>query len=667
MKKFLAFVCSVLLLCSAGLSACFATGGSSSGSGSSFNSESGSTATGSSEGSSNSSSEGSSNSSGENSGSNSDDNDSSDNGGGSEEVVIVDRGCLKIEDVEVNVNESASIDLVFSKPEGVSAVSYSFAGNNIRIEGNQVTGLVGDTVTVVTATTEYHTETFKVAVYETERGEMSVFLPIGNTEDEVNTLYANYSARPLYASFSRPQYAEPVSFAVEEAYQDRVKITDGNMIQATGDFSTPAQVKITATSKGMSATTTITVKDFNGKNHVGNSLGIEAKVQSRLQRWNSYGAQKGGVVFMGDSFFDTDFWSNFYTMFARKNATTMGISSSTTTDWEYAVERLVYPLEPKAVVIHCGTNNIFDDHKTVAEVVAEVKKLFDMIHENLPNTHIYYFGIEPRVNMDNSAPKAANPLISQYCSEKGWLTYLDSPAWCYDNSGNVISSFFRDGVHPTLDNYARYVSALEGAGLVFDTSTTLDPTIADIQTTSSQSIANGDTHQIVYKQLPLTNKFVLTGKMDITVAAANPHIQFMFSAEKRFLVWDGDDWVGNGSMGLGWQVDGAYNNNDDDLYAYTQGVEFTVAFKLVVTERNAYFYFGRESGGQMQYTLNAVYVNIPSITALSYGTENVSAKLYDLAAKTALDDPTEYAALTSGTEFTTYENSSGECRVIDVA
>ena len=91
---------------------------------------------------------------------------------------------------------------------------------------------------------------------------------------------------------------------------------------------------------------------------------------------------------MGDSFFDTGFWSDFYSTYSRKNAITMGISATTTTDWEYMAERLVYPVNPKAVVIHCGTNNIFDDHKNANTAIDDVKKLFDMVHENLPDALI---------------------------------------------------------------------------------------------------------------------------------------------------------------------------------------------------------------------------------------------------------------------------------------
>ena len=581
-------------------------------------------------------------------------------------VVAVDRGTLKINNISMSADLTGKVTPIFSKEEGKSALTYTMepAGIIEISSNNEITVIDPESITqnvevTVTATGTYLSATFKVTVSKINRGTLTISLPIGNTEDQLNTLYTNYSARPLSATFSKPEFSETVTYSVESAYQDRVTIEDGNMIKATGDFSTPANVKVTAVSQNFSAEVTIKVANFNGKNNAGNSLDLENKVKSRLSNWESLGGETGGVVFMGDSFFDTGFWSDFYSTYSRKNAITMGISATTTTDWEYMAERLVYPVNPKAVVIHCGTNNIFDDHKNANTAIDDVKKLFDMVHENLPDAHIYYFGIEPRVGKDNSAPKAANVGIQAYCKENSeWLTYIDSPSWCYDGSGNVISSFFRDGVHPTLANYSRYVQALEDAGLVIDASQAAsDPTIDDIMTTADQSIANNNTYQLFYRGLPLTNNYVLTGKIDITVAKNNPHAQFKFNGDNRFLVWDGENFQGNGSMGLGWQVNGTHFSDDDDIYAYTQGEQFTVLFKLVVTDNNAYFYFGSDNDGTVTYTLDAVYVNLPDSLTLTYGTENMSAKLYNLTAKTALDDPDEYAAATVGAEFDYYEST----------
>ena len=63
------------------------------------------------------------------------------------------------------------------------------------------------------------------------------------------------------------------------------------------------------------------------------------------------------------------------------------------------------------------------------------------------------------------------------------MVYLDVTENCFITDGVVDSSFFRDGVHPTLDNYLVYANALKDAGLDL----TLNPTITNTprETTTS--------------------------------------------------------------------------------------------------------------------------------------------------------------------------------------
>ena len=65
----------------------------------------------------------------------------------------IDRGTLTIADITVNEGATVDINPVFSTEAGKGEVTYTFDGNNISIADGKVTGLVGGTETVVTATT----------------------------------------------------------------------------------------------------------------------------------------------------------------------------------------------------------------------------------------------------------------------------------------------------------------------------------------------------------------------------------------------------------------------------------------------------------------------------------------------------------------------------------
>ena len=48
------------------------------------------------------------------------------------------------------------------------------------------------------------------------------------------------------------------------------------------------------------------------------------------------------------------------------------------------------------------------------------------------------------------------------------FVYLDSPALCYNEDGTVKGEFFRDNVHPKLENYTEYVRLLSEANIEID-------------------------------------------------------------------------------------------------------------------------------------------------------------------------------------------------------
>ena len=79
-----------------------------------------------------------------------------------------------------------------------------------------------------------------------------------------------------------------------------------------------------------------------------------------------------------------------------KDALCLGISSATTFDWEMIAADVFEDIAPKNIVMHLGTNNIYDDGKTVTETVADLQRLFTMLHGYYPETSIYYFGISLR-------------------------------------------------------------------------------------------------------------------------------------------------------------------------------------------------------------------------------------------------------------------------------
>lgn len=571
-------------------------------------------------------------------------------------VKAGDYGTLTIADLTVDAIGRVKIVPVFSKESGRSELTYECtpAGFLLFSEDGFITvadptAATDDMDVTVHATGAYLETDFVVRVNSFDPGTLTLSLPKERFEERDNTLYANYSPRKLSLAFSSGwKTDEQFTYTVQEEFADKVTVDAEGNIKAVGDFSVQKTVRVTATSKSFTASADITVKYFDGASYNGYSLNLETQINNKLTDWRNRGGDKGGVLFVGDSFFDIWFWSNFYTTYRGKNAYTVGIGSSTTTDWEILSERLVYPFEPKAVVIHCGTNNIFDDRKSAEVGADDVKRLLTQIRTDLPDTKIYYFSIEPRYNQDNSKVKPCNALIKSFCDADSAITYIDSNSWCYTSSGAVDGSFFSDGTHPRLVNYSRYVEALTAAGLTYEPSAAhAVTTIKPITTTTKDSVGNAVT--IIYRGSGLVREFVLSGKLDITDAGNNAHIQFALDGiNNRFLIWDNQSTK---QFGIGWAFQGVYENPGADRFVFTPGSTLTLYWKVAVTDKNAFFYLGTSESG---CTLRAVFVNGGLGGEINIGSENAATRVYDMSAKTKEDDPADYASLTSGSEFTFY-------------
>lgn len=460
-------------------------------------------------------------------------------------------------------------------------------------------------------------------------------------------IYTNYPAKDLTVTFSKPEMAEELTFTTNNA---NVTVVDGK-ISATGIFNSPCTVVVKATSEHFIAYTTLTVATYQGATASGSSLNLETQI---VTRHNQIASQSNGntdncVLFVGDSFFNPDnWWTSFYSDYMAKKAYTVGVSSSTAEDWQVISERLVYPYAPKAVVLHIGTNDIFDDKLSADATTARLEALLSAYHENMPDTTIYWFTIEPRVGKDFEIPKTVNANITAFAADKDWLVVLDSASWCFLEDGTTVdSTFFKDGIHPANEKYALYRQALTDAGLVIDVNDQYDyNSLPDLVRDKSQSIGSS---ALTASQggTNVVTEYLITGKMTVTDLGTNAHAEFKFNTDSnRFLIWDKDS---DRNLGIGWCAGGTYTNETANEEYLLGSSPLVLEWKLLFTAKNAYLYING--------TLKAVYYNVPSPTRLIISTEQVSAEYTDMKVYTkALDEAVYNEALAA---VSAYEAQAG--------
>ena len=178
------------------------------------------------------------------------------------------------------------------------------------------------------------------------------------------------------------------------------------------------------------------------------------------QKVFSYGIQntnlsKGQVVFIGDSITDLYVLDDHYAGLDLA-CYNRGIGGDTTAGVLKRLQVSVFDLEPSAVVLMIGTNDV--DWGVPADTIVEnYAKILDRIYEALPQVQLYCMSIIPQnmqlqeySNLDVAANTqkimAINPQIQQLAQARG-ATYLDLFSLLADENNYLIEAYSDDGLH----------------------------------------------------------------------------------------------------------------------------------------------------------------------------------------------------------------------------
>lgn len=203
---------------------------------------------------------------------------------------------------------------------------------------------------------------------------------------------------------------------------------------------------------------------------------ISATPNSRLKKAEEYAkmidnTEKNSVVFFGDSI--TEMY-NLDAFYPDKGYINRGIGGDLTTDLVRRAETNVIALQPKAVVLLIGTNDL--NTRTVDDTAKSYSELLSILTNSLPNTRLIVQSVLPICtlsypfshimisNRTNDKITALNEKIKGLCedikSSKPSLDiiYVDTHAILLD--GNKLNEIYAlDGLH--INNYG--YSAITGA------------------------------------------------------------------------------------------------------------------------------------------------------------------------------------------------------------
>lgn len=164
------------------------------------------------------------------------------------------------------------------------------------------------------------------------------------------------------------------------------------------------------------------------------------------------------VVFMGNSI--TDGWWNTDSLFFQNNRYIgRGIGGQTTAQMLVRFRADVIDLQPKAVVILAGTNDIAQNNGYIApeNILGNIISMAELAKAN--NIDVVLCSILPayeygwRKGLEPAGKIIAlNKMIKEYADRHN-LTYVDYHSALKDERNGLPEKYSKDGVHPTMEGY----------------------------------------------------------------------------------------------------------------------------------------------------------------------------------------------------------------------
>ena len=170
---------------------------------------------------------------------------------------------------------------------------------------------------------------------------------------------------------------------------------------------------------------------------------------------------KGAVVFLGDSI--TQGWHSLANAFPNLKVANRGIGGDTTRGVWYRLKADVLDLDPKAIVLLIGTNDIGNGAKP-EDVADNIEAILQDIKKFNPKVPVIVCEVMPRSDRNlHAAPKIEklNALVAAEIQNDPQFTLCDTWSIYADKNGNCPKDEFPDLLHPNAAGYEKWKAALE--------------------------------------------------------------------------------------------------------------------------------------------------------------------------------------------------------------
>ncbi|MDP4131429.1 MAG: GDSL-type esterase/lipase family protein [Bacteroidota bacterium] len=165
---------------------------------------------------------------------------------------------------------------------------------------------------------------------------------------------------------------------------------------------------------------------------------------------------KDAILFVGSSSFR--FWQDVSNYFPGYTIINRGFGGSSLPDVIRYADEIIFPYQPRQIVIYCGENDLAGADTVTGKTVFErFKTLFELIRSKMPGEDIVFVSLKPSPSRENLLPKMeeANLLIKTYLSIQTHAHFVDVYHKMLNADGTLRKDLYRDDMlHMRPKGYA---------------------------------------------------------------------------------------------------------------------------------------------------------------------------------------------------------------------
>jgi lysophospholipase L1-like esterase len=170
---------------------------------------------------------------------------------------------------------------------------------------------------------------------------------------------------------------------------------------------------------------------------------------------------KNAVLFIGSSTFTN--WKDAQKYFPNHLILNRGFGGSSLPHViEYAND-IIFPYQPKQIVIYCGEND-FTGNASAQVVVNRVKQLIDLIRAKYPKVHLAYISIKPSPSREKylSQMVTSNKMIAEMIGTMKRAKFINTYDAMFTPDGKIMNDIFlKDNLHMNAKGYAIWAKIME--------------------------------------------------------------------------------------------------------------------------------------------------------------------------------------------------------------